>query len=207
MRNTFTLSNATAVNASLIYLIRRDMRSAAILVPKRWKRSGPRVGILFGLPRGRVTPEHIFNLLSQYGHLVRMKMLYTQPGTAMFEMARAEDLAAVIKNIGGSVGCTLFGSRIWVKVSEQVEVLVSPTCPPKPLEDGRPSFGDFSSSAHFRYHNFDLVAPPSKVVHFNNWPAEKNFKEDVMGFFRVDGVPVPKEVTLFEARFQTSKFR
>ncbi|GBG70696.1 hypothetical protein CBR_g7995 [Chara braunii] len=111
----------------------------------------------------KVDPDKLFNLFSNYGNVLRVKMLHNKPDHALIQMGdgfQAELAVTYLKQ-----GITLFGKRLDVNFSKHAQINPSP--------DSR----DYSTSNLNRFNrnaakNYRHCTPPTRMIHVSSLPQE-----------------------------------
>jgi heterogeneous nuclear ribonucleoprotein L len=107
--------------------------------------SEPRVLMVYGLP-GDVNCQHLFNLLCQYGNVLKVKILLNKQGTAMIEMDHPQAATSALRLLHNT---PLRKGRMELGYSKHSSIMSNPN--PPPLHDGTPSFVDFTGSRNNRF--------------------------------------------------------
>lgn len=118
--------------------------------------------LVSNLSTENMNPDKLFNLFSNYGNVLRIKMLHAKPDHALVQMAdglQAELAVTFLK------GVTLYGKRMEVNYSNHPHINPSP--------DTR----DFSASSLNRFSrsgpkNFRHCCAPTRMVHCSSLPAD-----------------------------------
>eukprot|EP00244_Chara_vulgaris_P013555 TRINITY_DN780_c0_g1_i1.p1 TRINITY_DN780_c0_g1~~TRINITY_DN780_c0_g1_i1.p1 ORF type:complete len:512 (-),score=79.30 TRINITY_DN780_c0_g1_i1:957-2492(-) len=111
----------------------------------------------------KVDPDKLFNLFSNYGNVLRVKMLHNKPDHALIQMGdgfQAELAVTYLKQ-----GITLFDKRLDVNFSKHAQINPSP--------DSR----DYSTSNLNRFtrnaaKNYRHCTPPTRMIHVSSLPQE-----------------------------------
>uniref|UniRef100_A0A0K0DBE5 RRM domain-containing protein n=1 Tax=Angiostrongylus cantonensis TaxID=6313 RepID=A0A0K0DBE5_ANGCA len=173
------------------------------------------VVMIYGIDQEKLNCEMLFNLLCQYGNVLRIRFMATKRDTVMAELGTPMAVTNVLKYLQG---ITLFGLTLQMKPS--IQNSVRDVHEPFSLPDGSPSFRDYSMSALQRFSTPDAAARnrliyPTKILHWYNAPV--NMDEDKVrqvGFavgrtiisylFSERSAPEPKSVTVFVGRSERS---
>ncbi|VDO43609.1 unnamed protein product [Haemonchus placei] len=183
--------------------------------------------MIYGVDHEKINCEKLFNLLCQYGNVLRIRFMATKKDTAMVELGTPTAVANAIKYLQG---ITLFGMTLQLKPSIQPAVRdvirkLRSFSDPFDLPDGSPSYRDYSMSALQRFSTPDAAARnrliyPSKMLHWYNAPADMDEEKirqalisTILSFkfsftnalvFAERGAPELKSVTLFVGRSERS---
>ncbi|VDM61281.1 unnamed protein product [Angiostrongylus costaricensis] len=161
------------------------------------------VVMIYGIDQEKLNCEMLFNLLCQYGNVLRIRFMATKRDTVMAELGTPMAVTNVLKYLQG---ITLFGLTLQMKPS--IQNSVRDVHEPFSLPDGSPSFRDYSMSALQRFSTPDAAARnrliyPTKILHWYNAPV--NMDEDkVRQLFSERNAPEPKSVTVFVGRSERS---
>eukprot|EP00850_Spirogloea_muscicola_P023204 SM000337S12900 [mRNA] locus=s337:78316:82158:- [translate_table: standard] len=109
-----------------------------------------------------VDPDKLFNLFSNYGNVLKIKMLHNKPDHALVEMGDGLQAELAINFLKGAM---LFGKKMELNYSKHPHINPSP--------DTR----DFSSSNLNRFNrsgakNYRHCCPPTRMLHASNLPAD-----------------------------------
>jgi len=127
--------------------------------------------IVKNLPLG-MTAYKLFKLFGMYGNVLKIKIFYKNPETALVEYQDYMQANLAKRNLNN---CPLFGKNIFVTTSKQGIVIDNRIS----KKDGETSLsGDYSSSTEHRYKfagskNHCNIAPLSKVLHLSNLWEDK----------------------------------
>eukprot|EP00741_Cyanophora_paradoxa_P024078 tig00021726_g23253.t1 len=146
--------------------------------------------LINNLPRNAgVNPDQISTLFGVYGDVMRVKILFSNPESALVQMAnsqQADDREVARQHLDG---VPVYGNRVKVSLSKHREVSL-----PKP---GQPDYEhqhltkDFSSSTLHRFKqpgskNYSNICPPSAGLHVSNI-ATGATEEEIKGLFARHG--------------------
>jgi hnRNP-L/PTB/hephaestus splicing factor len=143
---------------------------------------GPQGGaclIVSNLVQGRVTPDVLFNLFGVYGDVLRVKILFNKPDTALIQMATHEQAESAISFLQN---CPLYGSTLAVNMSKHASIAM-----PRPDQENATLTKDYSNSTAHRFrsgggkHGMHLTAP-TPVLHVVGIPPAAT-EDDVKGLF------------------------
>ncbi|CBY18131.1 unnamed protein product [Oikopleura dioica] len=117
--------------------------------------------------------QRLFNLLCVYGNVLKVKFLRSKNNTAMVQLG---DPQAVDRCCQLLTGSRLFENLLTLAPSKQLH-LVDTSSAIFDLNDGSPSFADFSSSRNHRFTSQKMAAmnrtqKPNKSLHYYNAPME-----------------------------------
>lgn len=121
--------------------------------------------LVSGLP-DKMTCDMLFRLFSNYGNIVRIKLLHSKAGTALVQLGDNFQASTALNYVKG---LRLFGSTLDVNYSH-----FSYISPPSPqTQDGKTQ--DYSNNPLNRFlkagsKNFQHISPPSKTLHVSNLP-------------------------------------
>lgn len=138
-----------------------------------------------------IDADKLFNLLSNYGNIVRIKMLHNKPDHALIEMAdpfQAELAVTYLK------GVMLLGKRVEVNFSKHAHINPSPDTK------------DFSSSPLNRFNrnaikNYRHCCAPTKMIHCSSLPQDATV-ESVTEYLSPHGTIVGAKVYEKETKKQ-----
>nr|XP_006003520.1 PREDICTED: heterogeneous nuclear ribonucleoprotein L-like isoform X1 [Latimeria chalumnae] len=127
--------------------------------------------MIYGLYPSEFNCDRVFNLLCLFGNVEQVKFMRSKPGTVMVQMG---DKYAVDRALTHLSNATIFGNKISLCVSKQPAIMPTPS---SKLEDGIPSYKDFSGSKNNRFTTPEQAAKnriqhPSRILHFFNAPPE-----------------------------------
>ena len=121
---------------------------------------GARVVMVNGVPKNQITCDHIFNVLSFYGNIVKIKFMFQKENVALVEYMTPAGAANAAKFLGQ--GLSLFGNLVQVKSSQMQNVK---------LNEQSNLDKDFSGLRRFRYgKNADFqkhLQPPGPCLHLS----------------------------------------
>uniref|UniRef100_A0A7I4Z3L6 Heterogeneous nuclear ribonucleoprotein L n=2 Tax=Haemonchus contortus TaxID=6289 RepID=A0A7I4Z3L6_HAECO len=162
-----------------------------------------RVLMIYGINREKLNCEKLFNLLCQYGNVLKIRFMASKKDTAMAELGTPTAVANAIKYLQG---ITLFGLTLQLKPG--IQSAVRDVVDPFDLPDGSPSFRDYSMSALQRFSTPDGAARnrlvyPTKMLHWYNAPVNMD-EEKIRQVFAECGAPELKSVTVFVGRSDRS---
>ncbi|KAK6060226.1 hnRNP-L/PTB/hephaestus splicing factor family protein [Cooperia oncophora] len=127
--------------------------------------------MIYGIDHEKLNCEKLFNLLCQYGNVLRIRFMATKKDTVMAELGTPTAVSNAIKYLQG---IQLFGLTLQLKLS--IQPAVREVTDPFDLPDGSPSFRDYSMSALQRFSTPDAAARnrliyPTKTLHWYNAPV------------------------------------
>ncbi|VDO75082.1 unnamed protein product [Haemonchus placei] len=162
-----------------------------------------RVLMIYGIDREKLNCEKLYNLLCQYGNVLRIRFMASKKDTAIVELGTPTAAGNAIKYLQG---ITLFGLTLQLKPS--IQSAVRDVVDPFDLPDGSPSFRDYSMSGLHRFSTPDEAARnrlvyPTKMLHWYNAPASMD-EEKIKQVFAERGAPELKSVTVFVGRSEKS---
>lgn len=161
--------------------------------------TGEGVVVMFYNLDERTNCNHLFNLCCLYGNVARIKFLKSRPDCAMVQMGNRIASTLVIQHFNG---VTLFGKKIEVSRSKQIEIVEQSK--PLKLPDGTESSKNFMSDMNNRFRNSYLasqckIVAPNNTVHFFNAPRHFT-TEDMNDLFEKSQAPKPKMVAVFPVK-------
>lgn len=133
--------------------------------------------LVTSLDEHTVTPDHLFTLFGVYGHVLRVKILYSKKDCALVQMADPSQAQNALTHLDK---IRVFGKQIHVMPSKYQSVQLP--------RDGQPDAEltkDFTASPRHRFKqqnskNYQNCHPPTQVLHLSNIPpsaTEDNLKE------------------------------
>merc|ERR1719167_1912518 len=140
--------------------------------PARGGRRGGSVLMIYGLEPAKFNCQRLFNLLCQYGNIIRIMFLRNKEGTAMVELDSPEAAYRVIENLNFT---TIFGLKLKLDWSNKQFIDQDKVRNPHKLQDGTSSYGDFSRDRNNRFMTpkraaKNRIIAPTKILHFYNVP-------------------------------------
>ncbi|KAG0587685.1 hypothetical protein KC19_2G183400 [Ceratodon purpureus] len=110
----------------------------------------------------KIDADKLFNLFSNYGNIVRIKILHNKPDHALIQMGDGFQAELAFNYLKG---VTLFGKRMDVNFSKHAQINPSPDT------------ADFSSSPLNRFNrnaakNYRYCCAPTKMIHVSSLPAD-----------------------------------
>ncbi|KAH9400797.1 hypothetical protein TYRP_002374, partial [Tyrophagus putrescentiae] len=146
---------------------------------------GPQQGavlMVYGLNHTVMNCEKLFNLLCQYGNVVRVKFLKSKEGCAMVQMG---DSASVERAIASLNKVSFFGHEMQLGFSKQA--FLNDVKQPFDLPDGSCSFKDYMGNRNNRFTNPESalknrISHPADVLHFFNAPYGIQ-EQDIINIF------------------------
>uniref|UniRef100_A0A7I4AQW7 RRM domain-containing protein n=1 Tax=Physcomitrium patens TaxID=3218 RepID=A0A7I4AQW7_PHYPA len=110
----------------------------------------------------KIDADRLFNLFSNYGNIVRIKILHNKPDHALIQMGDGFQAELAFNYLKG---VTLFGKRMDVNFSKHAQINPSPDT------------SDFSSSPLNRFNrnaakNYRYCCAPTKMIHVSSLPAD-----------------------------------
>lgn len=130
------------------------------------------VVMVYGLKPDKMNADRLFNILCLYGNVLKIKFLKSKPGTAMVQMGDPASVDRAIQNLSG---IRFFGEKLALGPSKQM--FLTDSGQSSELDDGTPSFVDFSNSRNNRFTTTQQAAKnriqnPAKVLHYFNAPTD-----------------------------------
>lgn len=130
------------------------------------------VVMVYGLEQEKFNCQRLFNLLCQYGNIIRIMFLRNKEGTAMVELDSPEAAYRVIENLNFT---TIFGLKLKLDWSNKQFIDQDKVRNPHKLQDGTSSYGDFSRDRNNRFMTpkraaKNRIIAPTKILHFYNVP-------------------------------------
>lgn len=167
---------------------------------------GPQQGcvlMVYDMDKNRMNPDRLFNILCQYGNIVRIKFLKSKEGCAMVQM---EDNIACERVLNHLNSLEFFGSLMQLSYSKQP--YLNEVQQPHKLPDGTSSFSDFTRNRNNRFldpakASKNRIQGPSRTLHFYNMPPGMS-TEDINELFVNQDLAPPETVTMFPARSERS---
>ncbi|EGT59646.1 hypothetical protein CAEBREN_28309 [Caenorhabditis brenneri] len=127
--------------------------------------------MVYGIEHSKINCDMMFNILCQYGNVLRISFMRTKVETGMIEMGTPDERHNVLDFLQGF---SIFGLKLEFKPSHQecVHFLRDPFL----LPDGSPSFKDYTSSRNQRFTTPELASKnriifPTHVLHWFNAPG------------------------------------
>ncbi|KAK5973824.1 HnRNP-L/PTB/hephaestus splicing factor family protein [Trichostrongylus colubriformis] len=159
--------------------------------------------MIYGIDHEKLNCEKLFNLLCQYGNVLRIRFMATKKDTAMAELGTPTAVGNALKYLQG---VTLFGLTLQLKPS--IQAAVREVTDPFELPDGSPSFRDYSMSALQRFSTPDQAARnrliyPTNVLHWYNAPVNMD-EAKIRQIFAERNAPELKSVTVFVGKSDRS---
>ncbi|VDO65194.1 unnamed protein product [Heligmosomoides polygyrus] len=159
--------------------------------------------MVYGIDQEKINCEMLFNLLCQYGNVLRIRFMATKRDTVMAELGTPGAVGNAMKFLQG---ITLFGLTLQLKPS--IQSSVRDVHEPFDLPDKSPSFRDYSMSALQRFSTPDSAARnrliyPTKLLHWYNAPVNMD-EAKIRQLFSERNAPEPKSVTVFVGRSERS---
>lgn len=147
--------------------------------------------------------DRLFNLLSLYGNVDKIKFLLSKEGSAMLQMSNAKPLYDAITHLNNTY---IFGRKIQVHVGKQT--VLQPVAKPINLKDDTTSYKEYISNRNNRYQTIEAAQknkplPPSTVLYWYNAPP--GFTEDqILNVFEGAGAILPSKVKIFPKKIDKS---
>ncbi|VDL78659.1 unnamed protein product [Nippostrongylus brasiliensis] len=159
--------------------------------------------MIYGIEHEKINCEMLFNLMCQYGNVLRIRFMATKKDTVMAELGTPMAVGNVMKFLQG---ISLFGLTLQIKPS--IQTAVRDVHDPFELPDGSPSFRDYAMSALQRFSTPDAAARnrliyPTKLLHWYNAPVNMD-EAKIRQLFSERNAPEPKSVTVFVGRSERS---
>ena len=158
---------------------------------------GGSVLIVYGLHE-LFTCQRLFNLLCQYGNVLKVSFMKTKKNCAMVEMSDPDAVDRVMSNLRNT---HIFGNKLSMERSKKP--CVEEIRHPHELHDKSPSYVNYRSC---KSHRFDTearaaknrIVPPSSTLHFYNVPSMSD--EELTSIFQQAESPTPSVIKWFEAK-------
>lgn len=162
------------------------------------------VVMVYGLESEKFNCQRLFNLLCQYGNIIRIMFLRNKEGTAMVELDSPEAAYRVIENLNFT---PIFGLKLKLDWSNKQFIDQDKVRNPHKLEDGSPSYGDFARDRNNRFMTpkraaKNRIIAPSKILHFYNVPKIED--EELEFIFTSASAPAPTNIKWFPANSESS---
>ncbi|KAL6058089.1 Polypyrimidine tract-binding protein 2 [Balamuthia mandrillaris] len=149
---------------------------------------GPTVLIVSNLTPERILPDHIFTLFGVYGDVLRVKILYNKPDTALVQFASPHGAETALSHLNG---LPLHGKNLLINFSKHNSI----SLPRDAQQEGSHLTKDYSGSPLHRYKvqgskNYHHICSPSPVLHISNIPiaaTEEEVKAPFSQFGTVTG--------------------
>jgi heterogeneous nuclear ribonucleoprotein L len=159
---------------------------------------GGGVLIFYQLDTERFNCQGLFNLVCQYGNVVRICFMKNKDGCAMVEMGDAAAAERVLQNLNGT---DVFEAQLAVERSRKP--YIEDIRRPHQLADGSESFASFAASRQNRFSTPQRAAknrfiPPTRVLHFYNVPPRMTDEELGAVFSDAAGAPAPVRIKWLE---------
>nr|pir hypothetical protein C44B7.2 - Caenorhabditis elegans [Caenorhabditis elegans] len=161
------------------------------------------VMMIYGLEHGKINCDMLFNILCQYGNVLRISFMRTKTETGIIELGTPEERQNVLDFLQGSA---LFGLTLEFKPSHQecVHHLRDPFL----LPDGSPSFKDYSSSRNQRFSTPELAAKnriifPTNTLHWFNAPGTMD-EQALLDLMAEKTEHKPVKIDIFPSRNERS---
>ncbi|CAI2344128.1 unnamed protein product [Caenorhabditis sp. 36 PRJEB53466] len=159
--------------------------------------------MVYGLEHGKINCDMLFNILCQYGNVLRVSFMRSKMETGMIEMGTPDERMNVLDFLQGF---ELFGLKLEFKPSHQdgVHILRDPFL----LPDGSQSFRDFSLSRNQRFTTQELASKnriifPTNVLHWFNAPGTMD-EEALRQMIADKSTHAPVKVEIFPSRNERS---
>uniref|UniRef100_A0A1I7TV70 RRM domain-containing protein n=1 Tax=Caenorhabditis tropicalis TaxID=1561998 RepID=A0A1I7TV70_9PELO len=159
--------------------------------------------MVYGIEHAKINCDMLFNILCQYGNVLRISFMRTKIETGMIEMGTPDERHNVLDFLQGFA---IFDLKLEFKPSHQecVHYLRDPFL----LPDGSPSFRDYTTSRNQRFTTPELASKnriifPTNVLHWFNAPGtmdEKTLLE--MMADKTDHKPI--KIEIFPSRNERS---
>lgn len=148
--------------------------------------AGGAVLLVSNLVPEHITPDKLFVLFGVYGDVYRVKILFKKPGTALIQMATADQASQALRHLNR---LNLWGKDLAVSVSKFNEIAL-------PINDEKSDLTkDFSSSPIHRFKNraersLKNLNSPSEVLHVSNL-AEGTNESQLRALFEAEQTHPP----------------
>lgn len=153
-------------------------------------------------------PDHfncdkLFNMLSLYGNIDKIKFLLSKEGSAMLQMSNAKPLFDSLPQLNNLY---LFGRKINVHVGKQT--VLQPVAKPINLKDETTSYKEYMNCRNNRYQTPEAASknkplPPSNVLYWYNAPPGVA-EEQIVDIFEGAGAMLPAKVKIFPKKIDKS---
>jgi len=124
----------------------------------------------------KVEPDHLFTLFGVYGDVLRVKILFNKPDTALIQFVNSQHCMVANDHLNNA---PLFGKPISVNFSKHTSVAL-----PRQgaSEQEHKLTRDYSGSPLHRFRvanskNYQHICPPSSVVHVSNMSPNSSEKD------------------------------
>uniref|UniRef100_A0A8R1DR57 RRM domain-containing protein n=1 Tax=Caenorhabditis japonica TaxID=281687 RepID=A0A8R1DR57_CAEJA len=159
--------------------------------------------MVYGIEHEKISCDMLFNILCQYGNVLRISFMRTKQETGMIEMGTPDERQNVLDFLQGF---ELFGIKLEFKPSHQE--CVHHQRDPFLLPDGSPSFRDFSASRNQRFTTPELAAKnriifPTNVLHWFNAPGTMD-EEALRTLIAEKSDHKPVKIEIFPSRNERS---
>lgn len=164
------------------------------------------VVVLFGIDQEKFNCDKLFNLLCQYGNIVRIKFLKSKSDTVMVQMGDPVAAQRVMEFLNR---CVVFGSKVSVSMSRQPYIHEMRDANALSLPDKSCSYKDFTNSRLNRFLTIEAASKcrmctPQKQLYFYHAPPRYT-SEDIMDIIEKNGGPKPSSVKVFDTKTEGAK--
>jgi len=130
--------------------------------------------------------DRLFNLLSLYGNVDKIKFLLSKEGSAMLQMSNAEPLYSVLGHLNNTY---VFGKKIQLHIGKQN--ILQPVTKPIDLKDGSTSYKEYIANRNNRYQTAEAAQKnkplaPSNILYWYNAPPGTTEQQIYEIFSNVD---------------------
>lgn len=144
----------------------------------------------------RFNCDKLFNLLSLYGNVDKIKFLLSKEGSAMLQMSNAKPLYDAIVHLNNTY---IFDRKIQIHVGKQT--VLQPVTKPINLKDDTTSYKEYMTCRNNRYQTVEAAQknkplPPSNVLYWYNAPPGVS-EENIIDIFESCGALAPAKVKIF----------
>eukprot|EP01104_Vermistella_antarctica_P016234 TRINITY_DN550_c0_g1_i1.p2 TRINITY_DN550_c0_g1~~TRINITY_DN550_c0_g1_i1.p2 ORF type:complete len:474 (+),score=148.94 TRINITY_DN550_c0_g1_i1:244-1665(+) len=138
--------------------------------------------IVSGLNKERVSTDGLFMLLGVYGDVMRVKIMYNRPDTALVQFSNPQQAETALQNLNG---ISMHGGILKMNYSKHQYIQM-----PRQGSDQEESVltRDYTNSQLHRFkvagsRNFSHITPPTPTLHLSNLPEDAT-EEQVRGLFQ-----------------------
>lgn len=149
----------------------------------------------------RFNCDKLFNLLSLYGNVDKIKFLLSKEGSAMLQMSNAKPLHDAIVHLNNTF---IFERKIQIHVGKQA--VLNPVTKPINLKDETSSYKEYMTCRNNRYQTVEAAQknkplPPSNVLYWYNAPPGVS-EENITDVFESCGATAPSKVKIFPKKVE-----
>jgi len=157
--------------------------------------------MMYGLnPQMMMNCDKLFNLLCQYGNILRIKFLKSKEGCVMVQMGDSHSVERAISSLNK---LQIYDGEIQLSFSKQQ--FLNDIKQPFDLPDGTPSFKDYIGNRNIRFTNpvsanKNRYPMPADVLHFFNAPFGITEQEVISLIEKNCSTARPIKVSLFPSK-------